>query len=183
MFRFGGIDQNKHPREISFLDELLQTLAVGKSEMAFISERDGLAFSWTTVTDDIDATDTALLICNTHQTKNLYITQVNLWTDVHAQFQIHSPAYSASFTGTAVTGVNLNRKSLEVAQAVAYADETANTQANIIETIRNNEVGTDQFEVNRNYDGAIILGYQKSIAIDIVEESGAFQATVLGYYK
>ena len=61
--------------------------------------------------------------------------------------------------------------------------KTANTQANIIETLRNNEVGSDQFELHRNYEGAVVLGYQKSIAIDIVEESAAFQATVLGYYK
>lgn len=177
-----GIDQNGQQRESQFLDELLKILAVGKSEMAYVSKVDGRTFSWSAVSADIDAGDTALLLCNDDPERKLYIAKVNLWCDVAQQFTIHSPAY-ATFAGTAVVGTNLNRASSNIALATAKADETANTQGTIITTVRNNELATDVFAVDVDFEGALVLGYHQSVAVDLVAEPGAFEATIYGYYK
>lgn len=155
-----------------------------RTDFQRISEDDAEAYSWTSVSADIDTGDTALLVCNNSNTKKLHIEKVYCWTDVAAQFKIHVPAYP-TLAGTAVTGVNLNRGSTNEANGVAYTDETGNTFAagNVITTIRNNEVGTDQFGEWVEYGGAVILAYHDCIAIDIIGEGAAFECTVIGYYK
>lgn len=162
----------------------LYTKSTAHSPIHHISELNGLAYSWTAVSADIDAGDTALLIVNTDPDRSLNIDSLYVWSDVATQFKIHFPVYSASFTGTAVTGLNLNRISNKTALASAYADETANVlvAANTVLTLRTNELATDQFGiVMRSIDG-IILGYHDSIAIDVVAESAAFECTIWGYY-
>lgn len=157
--------------------------AAAKSAFAKASER-GDAFSWTAVSADIDAGDTALLVCNDSQERKLRITQVYGWCDVAQQFKVHVPAYP-TLAGTAVVGVCLNRKLLKTAPATAKADETGNTfaAANTILTMRNNEVGTDQFECKFDFEGALILGYHDSVAIDLVAEPGAFECSIYGYFE
>lgn len=158
--------------------------AVQKSELAFISEETGEAFSWTTVTSDLAAADTGLLIANTHTTKKLHICDWRVYSDVPTAIQIHCPAYP-TLAGTVVTGQCLNRsRDLDVANyALAYSDETGNTQGDIIETVHTNEVATDVNELKGDFGGSLILGPRQCIAWDIVEDSAAFQIAAKGYYK
>ena len=162
----------------------LRTLSTAHSALHHVSEHDGLAFGWTTVSADIGGGDTALLITNTDPEKVLAIDSLYVWSDVPTQFKIHFPVYATNFTGTGVTGLNLNRTSSKTALAVAYADETVNAlvAANTALTLKTNELATDQFGITmRNMDG-IILGYHDSVAVDVVADSAAFECTIWGYY-
>jgi hypothetical protein len=165
--------------------DALQELHVssrGYTPIAKASE-EGWAFAWNAVSADIDAGDTALLLTNTSTLRKLRIGKVYLYCDVEQQFDIHLPAYSASFTGTTVTGVCLNKTINRTAEATAYADETANSQGSIITTLHSNELATDQFGILYDFEGAVILGYRDSIAVDLINEPGAFEATLLGWYE
>ena len=162
----------------------LYTFSTSESEMHFASES-GNAYSWTAVAANIDAGDTAMLLCNIDPDRKLHIDMVYLYSDVPTQFKFHYPAYNASFTGTAVTGLNFNRTSSKIALANCYADETANTfsAANVFLTIRSNELTSDQFGSEIQFRNSVILGYHDSLAIDIIAESEAFEATIWGYFK
>lgn len=161
----------------------LAVAAVGMSKLAEAALR-GDAYSWTAVSANIDAGDTGLLVCNDSRDKKLHITKIYMYADVSTQFKIHCPAYP-SLSGTAVVGNNLNRSMNNVAPASAYADETGNTfaAANTVLTVNSNEVGTDEFGVWADFEGALILGYHDSVAVDIIAEPGAFECTVFGYFE
>lgn len=143
------------------------------------------SFSWTAISADIDTGDTALWVTNTSTSRLLHITQIYMWADTAVQFKMHCPAYPTTPAGTAIVGNNLNRTSSKLADALAYADETANAfvAANVIYTVRNNEVGTDQFGVMVDLNGALILGYHQAIAVDIIGETAAFECTIMGYFE
>jgi hypothetical protein len=165
----------------------LGQLAVEASQLsrqAYISRMTGEAFSWTAATADLAAADTALLVANIHSTKKLYVTKLYVYSDVPTRIQINLPAYP-TLAGTAVTGICLNRaKALDVAAyALAYADETGNTQANIIKVLVSNELATDQFGVYWDFDGGLILPYRGCVGVDIVTDSGAFDCSIEGYYE
>lgn len=162
----------------------LKVFSTSESEMHEVSKKDGLAFGWMTVTADINAADTALLVCNDDPDRDLHINRLYIWADVATTAKVHFPVYSASFTGTTVTGVNFNRTSNKVALATAYADETANAlaAATTFLTLHTNELATDQYGAWVEFSNAIILGYHDSIAIDIVAESAAFECSIWGYY-
>lgn len=162
-------------------DQQLEVAAKVKSAFAKASEK-GNAFAWTAVSADIDATDTALLVCNDSQTKKLHITKVYCYSDVPTRIQIHLPTYP-TLAGTAVVGVCLNKALNKTAEATAKADETGNSQGSIIKVLVTNELTTDQFAVKHDFEGAVILGYHQSIAVDLVAESAAFDCSIEGYFE
>jgi hypothetical protein len=166
-------------------DNALMADAVVSSAMCEASLK-GDAYSWTAVTTDINTGDTALCVVNQSKSRKLVIQSLYVYADVPSLLKVHVPA-ACTWAGTAVVGVNLNREKASVlADAVAYADETGTTfaDANVILTIATNETATDQFGVwieNLN-GGALILGYDDAIAVDIIGESAAFNCTIVGYY-
>lgn len=141
----------------------------------------GDAYSWCNVSADIDATDTGLLIRNDSKTRLLVIDSCLLWVDVATKIQIFCPGPGITLAGTAVAAKNLNRASNKTAPASAYADETANTQANIIANIFVPD-GSALAHTTVDFNGAIVLSYDESIGFDIVAESAAYNITVFGYY-
>ena len=161
----------------------LSVLATSDSGFQYASRNHGMAFSWTTVTADINAGDTAILLCNDNPDLLLCIDSIYLWCDVATQLKVHVPAY-ATWAGTAVVGVNMNRTSNVIAQASCYADETGNAfvAANTLLTIHTNELATDQYASIIDLKNALFLGYHDSVAVDIIEEPGAFEATIFGYF-
>jgi len=162
----------------------LTTLATIQSSIHHASQFHGLAFGWTAVSAALAGNDTALLVCNTDPERSLHIDSIYIYSDTPTQVKIHFPAYNASFTGTAVTGLNMNRTSNIVALATAYADETANAlvAANTILTLATNELTGDQFGIMVRDMNGIILGYHDSIAVDVVAGAAAFECTIWGYY-
>jgi hypothetical protein len=163
----------------------LASIATMETALHHASVKHGLAFSWTAVSADLAGGDTGLLVCNDDPDRLLHVDSLYVWSDVPTQFKIHFPVYSASFDGTAVTGLNLNRTSNVTALATAFADETANAfvAANTVLTIKTNELTTDQFGIIiRNLNG-IILGYHDSVAVDVVADSAAFECSIWAYYE
>lgn len=150
----------------------------------FVSRDDADSYSWTAVTENLPANGTALLVANDSTTKFLYIYSIYVWSDVATAIHIHVPSYVTP-AGTATVGVNLNRTSGKLAEATAKANETANVfaQANVLYTLHTNESATDQFAVYMEFNGSLILGYHNSVAVDIVEDSAAFNCTIVGFFE
>lgn len=141
----------------------------------------GDAYSWTVVSEDLAAAGTALCVVNTSKTRKLVIDSIYVWSDVATIVQVHSTA-NYTWTGTGVTGVNLNRTSDNVADANANANETGNTQGSIIIALHTNELTTDQFGIGYDLDGSVVLNYNQAIAVDLVSDSAAYQCTIVGYF-
>ncbi|MFA5163819.1 MAG: hypothetical protein WC441_04880 [Patescibacteria group bacterium] len=161
-------------------DGQLQVDASIQSALAYASTK-GDAYSWTTGTANIDATDCALCVINRSRTRYLVISKMYVYTDVPTAIPVYSPA-AATWAGTAITGVNLNRTSTLTADALAYRDETGNTQANLVVNLQTNETTTDEFGIDYDFQDSVILGYNQAIAVDLTEESAAFNVTIIGYY-
>ena len=149
----------------------------------------GNAFSWTSVSADIDTGDTALLVANTAASKWLVIAYAYIWVNVAAQVKLHVPAV-ATYTGTAVVGVNLNRNYANNAPAVAYTDETAkalgNGAGNVIQTLWIAESTNVQTTCVKgetvDFKGSLILGTNDAIALDIITEPTGHEVTFVGYF-
>ncbi len=140
------------------------------------------AFGWTTATADLGTGgDTALLITNVSSSKHLHIARAFIWVDVHTQILFTTPAF-ATFTGTAVTGIPLNRAGISIAPATAFADETGNGSDNVFARTSSNELTTGQQGQWIELDGKLTLGYRDSFGIDVVADSAAFYTFVLGYF-
>ena len=157
-------------------DKMLRTYAQVESEMSHQSESHGMAYSWSHAYN-YTGVDTILWLRNDNTTKNLVIQKIIIAGDTSTQFTIHSPTGTTQL-GTAVTGVNLNRGSGNVALATAIGDETGNTQANIIGTGFIIGSTTTIMPV----DGGIILQYLDEIAVDFVTTGAMGAVTIIGYY-
>jgi len=154
----------------------LRTYSVVENEMSHVSENDGLAFSWTIVGYNYTAGDTILLVRNDSD-KDLHIQKVMYGSDAATKVQIHRPA-NATLAGTAVVGVNANSKSGNVAEATAYANETGTVQGDIL---CEDYVAAGQ-QKEKDMGGAVILGKNDCIAIDLVTVGTDCMATITGFY-
>jgi hypothetical protein len=143
------------------------------------ASRGGNAYIWATEPLSIDVTDTALLVRNDHQTKNLHIEKIAIHSFVETEIEIHVPTAAFTPTGTAVVGECLNRDDDNTALATAKADETANTQGDVIERIR---VKSDT-DYTVDFGGALILGYSQSVAVDTTEASTELQVSIWAFFK
>jgi len=109
----------------------LRTYATTESEISYESETNKRAYTWSNVSYDYAAGDTILLVKNTSSTLNLLIDKIMASGDTATTFTVHCPTCNTP-TGTAVTGVNMNRTSSGVADATAKANESTNSQSNIL---------------------------------------------------
>lgn len=164
----------------------LHTFNVQHSAMSEAS-LNGDAYSWTSVTSDINTGDTALVVQNKSHTRKLVIQQVYAYGDVPTLMKIHCPAPVTFSGGAAVVGVNLNRgKAATLAVAIGHRDEEANAfvAGNVILTLATNETTGDQYGimVDPLLDGAVVLGYDDIIAVDVIGEIAAYECTIAGYY-
>lgn len=174
------ITGNTYTAEVTS-DSQLKTYAVSIPAIQAASMK-GKAFAWNAISANIDTGDTALAVRNDSTTELLVIEKLYVWCDVEAQFDVHLITASYTSAGTAVTGVCLNKSTPTVATATAHADETGNTQGNIILTLHTNETATDQFGIDYDFKGSVILGQGQAIGVDIINEPGAFECTIIGYY-
>lgn len=143
----------------------------------------GDAYAWNAISADIDGGDTALLVRNDSSTRYLVVEKLYVYSDVATSIDVHVIGTS-TFTaaGTAVTGVNLNPSSGNVADATAFADETGNTQGSIILTLATAELTTHQEGIDYDFKGGVILGTNDCIGVDIVADSAAFECSIIGYF-
>jgi hypothetical protein len=144
---------------------------------------DGDAYSWTNATYDPAAHDTILGVQNDSTTRDLYIYKMWVNSDTASQFVVHTSS-GVTMAGTAVTGVNLNRGSSNVAPATAEADETGNGQqaASYTGRLVTGYVAADGL-VEVALDGAVVLPYGHNIGIDLTEDATGSVMTIWGYFK
>lgn len=160
-------------------DNHLGVFAVTETDYEFVSEHKGLAFSWTSQTYDPDAGDTILLIKNTSATKELHIDNICINSDTETRVIVHLITVNITPAGTTITGVNLNTRSGNIAEAIAKRDETANTQGSVIVAI---EVQATSPPTIMNFGGSVILGTNASIGIDFVSATTACDVSIFGHY-
>lgn len=138
-------------------------------------------FSWTSATANIAANECIITLTNDSTTQHLHITAMYAYSDVPSALDFFAPAFAA-FTGTAITGVALNRTAVTVAPATAVGDSADTTLANIFATLYSNETAGDQFGVWLQLDGLLILGYHDTVAMAVVAESAVANGVIMGYY-
>ncbi len=153
--------------------------AIQLSELAHTSVAHGLAFSWAAATYDYDASDTILLVKNTSSTRKLLIEQIIISSDTATEVAIHVPTSEVTPSGTTITGRNMNLGSNNVAEATAVRDETNNSQGNLFWTgfISANEAHHVDFQ------GALILGTNDSIGVDLVTAGTGCACTIFGLFE
>jgi len=153
--------------------------SVGQSELEHESEENGAGYNWSTNSLDLAINETLLLLKNTSDTP-LHIECVKISNGASAtQFRIHLPTTEVTLSGgTVVTGTNLNTSSSNVADASARSDETNNVLGNTVRTLFLAINGEKSEETP-----GIILGKNKSIAIDCITEPGTAAATIIGHYS
>ena len=165
----------------------LLTRSVAITPIAEASLR-GEAFSWTAVSANIDAGDTALVVTNKSDSKWLVMSRAYVRVDVATQVKFHLPAVFTPTPGTVVVGVNLNTNFANTALADAYSDDdgVAFVAANTILTVylpnAVNAQVTTSIGQHVDFKDAVILGYNESLAADIVTEPGALECTFVGYF-
>jgi len=159
----------------------LQTRAVSVSAIHEAS-LNGKAFAWNAVSADVAGGATALAVRNDSTTEYLVIDKIYVYSDVATAVDVHLVTATYTSAGTAVTGVCLNKAKATVATATAHANETGNTQGNIIITLHTPELTTSAESVVYDFDGAVVLGQGQAIGVDLVEDSAAFECTIIGYY-
>lgn len=162
-------------------DNQLMTKSITEAEIEFVSEAEGLTFAWCSGTQATSAGDTILLVKNTSTTKTIRIDTVTMSADTDTRAIIHVPTSEVtSPTGTAVTGTNLNITSSNVADASAIRDETTNSQGNIVWS---GEIYATERPVMVEFNGALILGTNDSVAIDYVSgQTAVCDCVIVGYY-
>ena len=143
---------------------------------------DGDAYSWTNATYDPDAHDTILSVQNDSSTRDLHITKAWVNSDAASQFVVHTSS-GVTMAGTAVTGVNLNRGSSNVAPATAEADETGNGQqaASYTGRIMTGYVAQNGL-VEINLTG-LVLPYGYNVGIDLTAAATGSVMTIWGYFQ
>lgn len=152
--------------------------AVVEDELEHQSEANGLSYNWSSDTIDIDAGDTVLLIKNTSD-NHLHIESISIANgSVASEYTVHLPTTEVTVTGTTVTGTNLNTASANVADASSASDETNNTQGNVVFT-RFMAVDSNEIINTRG----LILGKNKSVAVDVVADTSESAVTIRGFFK
>ena len=158
-------------------DNRLRVYATTEMEASYESEVNEACFVWT-FNYDHDAGDTIILLKNEDQKRNLLIEHVSIALDVSSLVTIHSPS-CATPAGTAVTGVNLNRKSGRAAAVICKQDETSNSQGDILD-VRYIKGGEHTY--NFDVKGMYVLGYGDCVAIDVTTAGTRVNGHILGYF-
>lgn len=174
------INGNTYTAEVNAESQLL-TRAIQVSALHEAALK-GEAFAWNAISADIAAAATALLVRNDSATKYLVIEKIYVYADAATAVDIHLVTASFTAAGTAVTGVALNKTKSSVADATAYANETGNTQGDIIVTLHTQELTTAQEGFDYDLNGAVILGHDQAVGVDLVADTAAFECTIFGYF-
>jgi hypothetical protein len=146
-------------------------------ELAIIAREKGLSFSWSNVDYNYSAADTILAVENNSPTRKLYITKILAGGNTASVVIVHVPTSNVTMAGTAVTGVCLNQANKEVAEATGIADETGNTQGNVVARGRIAAAGN-----SLELECPVILAQDQMIGVDFVTVGGAASVTIFGFF-
>jgi len=151
--------------------------AIVQSEIEHESETNGASYTWSSDSVNIDANDTVLLVKNTSDTP-LHIVAIQISGSTTSEYTVHLPTTEVTVTGVTVTGVNLNTTSSNVADASAASDETNNSQGDVIRSVHLLAETTLSVLVP-----GLIIGKNKSIAIDVVADTALSSVSIIGHYQ
>lgn len=161
-------------------DNQLVVKAVAETLFESASEQ-GQSYNWSSDLVDVDGDDTVLLVKNTSDIA-LHIESISIANgSVASEYTVHLPTAEVTVTagpgGAAVTGTNLNTASSNVADATAASDESNNSQGNVVFT-RFMAVDTNE----KIFTAGLILGKNKSVAVDVVEDTSESAVTIRAHY-
>ena len=159
-------------------NQKLVTIDEGLTSFARAALR-GDAYVWHTVAYSATAADTIQAVRNTSSSRNLHIEKLVLSTNASGVAQVHVVPNSAALAGTGITGVNLNFTSGNVAPADAQTDETTNSSQGT--RITSVELPADSV-ITVEYNGALILDTNDTVAVDYVETTSAPEVSIFGYF-
>jgi len=158
-------------------EKQLVVAAITQKELEHESEENGTGYNWCSDKIDVDANDTILLVKNTSDTP-LHIECVKIDNgSLASEYNIHLPTTEVTPTGTTVTGTNVNTTSSNVADADAKSDETNNSQGNVLRTVF---LAADS-SISEETPG-LILGKNKSLAVDVVENTTESSVSIVGHF-
>ena len=152
--------------------------AVTQSELEHESEENGQSYNWSSDVVDVAASGTLLLVKNTSDS-HLHIKSIDIANGALAsQYITHLPTIEVTPAGTTITATNLNTASSNVADADAKSNETNNSLGNVLDVVflavdTNHTIDTD----------GLILAKNKSIAIDVTENTVESAVTIIGHYE
>lgn len=153
--------------------------AINESELEHASGKLGSAYSWDSTELDIDAGDTMLFVKNTGDVPLILDTLDLNGSNVVCTWTVTLGKETTTPAGTLVAGRNLNTGNLDdVADAVAYSDETALATGNIR---RRYKTAIDTHK-NIKIDG-IILEKNGYIQINQITESTSGSAILTGHFE
>jgi len=159
-------------------EKQLSVAAVTQKELEHESEENGTAFNWCSDTVNLTANDTILLVKNDSDTA-LHIECIKINNgSVESEYTLHLPTTEVTPTGTAVTGTNINTGSSNVAEATSKSNESNNSQGNVLESVF--------LAVNANIGletPGLILGKNKSVAVDVVADTSESSVTIIGHFS
>ena len=161
-------------------DNRLRAYAGQESEIAFQSRVNENAYSWT-MSADLGADVCALYLRNDSSTP-LVIDKIFIWGSAAATYEIFVGTNKITVAGTAVTGVNLNTESAELANATCTHTETgadAGGTLTLIQTIQAGVASKETIEWN----GALVLGRLGEVAVNVVTDIALTSVTILGYFQ
>lgn len=156
----------------------LATRAVNVPEIEYASDK-GDSYSITSTTYDYAAADTILLIKNTSTTQHFNVNKIYISGDTATQVIVHIPTSEVTPAGTAITPRNLNAASAKTAAMTAMRDETANSQGNIMASLR---IVANTMAV-LDFGGALEIPTNESLGVDFVTDGAACDVCILGHYE
>lgn len=157
----------------------LATLATTRSRLAYEAIINGNGYVWTAQDTDVNAADTLLALRNDGNQKLVIDRIVVTGGNVASRYEAHIITATYTSAGTAVTGVNLNTGSKNIAQDVtSHADETGNTQGTVFADLAVGITTVLVFETP-----GLVLANGIALAVDQVTESTAGAVAFWGHFE
>jgi len=156
----------------------LATSAATLNQRALVSVKDGQTYTWTT-SWSADTGEDVIYIQNTSKDKLLFIDKVTVNAVLTALFELYVATGTAA--GTALTGVNTNLTSNNVAAANAFggAEVTGTTDGARIDLARIPALGRADMEL----EDILILGFNDAISLKYTGGTGIVDVIVTGYFE
>jgi hypothetical protein len=155
----------------------LKAASVEFTELSWATEL-GLAYSWWSGERDIDATDTMLFVKNTGD-PDLILDRIYVnGSNVICQWNINIGNATTTPSGTAVTGVNRNRKySGRLADVLAYYDETAVADGDTLSVVKTPVSNTVVVDLH-----GVRLPKNSYIQVNQITESTSGSIVLVGHF-
>ena len=154
------------------------TRSIVETELEHASAK-GTAYSWDSAELDIDAGDTMLFVKNLGSTQLILDRLIVNGSNVICTWDINIGSLTTTPSGTAVTGVNLNRIfASALADVTSLSDETAVADGDTVARIKTPVSDT----VVGNLDG-LILGKNHYLQVNQETESTSGSVILIGHFE